>query len=158
MEKVNNKGMTTKKLLIVIIIVAALIGFLFFYFYNQRRRNFVTQAKGYIDDLRELVTADEIFLPDTKEEKVMISVSQINPQEKLSKTPFGSELVVEKSYIIIKNNGTEYTPVYDYYVTLQDEKGFCIPLTKEKELNRSYVTKNCDIEPLEETGAIYLQG
>lgn len=155
-KKLNKHGLTTKKLLLIILIVALLLGFLFFYFYNQRRRNFVTQAKEYINELRELVTEELVYLPDTNDETVIISVSQLNPKKGVKKTPFGANLVKEKSYIKVKNSGTEYTPVYDYYITLEDEKGNCIPLTVEKKLNRYSVKKDCNIEEVHETGAKYI--
>lgn len=151
----NSKGITTRKLILFVIIIALIITFLFFYFYNQRKRNFVTMAKEYISDVREMVTEDKIILPDTKDEAVVISISQIDSEKKLGKSSFHGDIVKDKSYIIIRNSGTEYTPVYDYYITIQDTKGYCINNRKEQALNRNSVDKNCNIKTVPETEGKY---
>ena len=153
----NKSGLTRLGLLIIIVLLAVVIIALLLYFGNQQKRNFITMAKGYISSVRTLVTEDKIIVPDTYKERVIISISQIDPDKDLLKSPFGAEWVIDKSYIIIKNSGTEYSPIYDYYITLEDENGNCLELTEESKLNRNLVTKNCAIQEYAETSAAYIE-
>lgn len=153
----NKKGLTRLGLLIIVVLLIVVIIVLLMYFQNQKKRNFITMAKNYIADVRSYVNEDEITLPDTYKERVVISISQINPNKQLLKSPFGSKWVIEKSYIIIRNVGTEYSPVYDYYVALQDKKGNCLELTEESKLHRNLVTKKCNIEEYAETSDAYIE-
>lgn len=153
----NEKGLTKAGLLIIMVLLIVVIIALLMYFQNQKKRNFITMAKGYISDVRTLVTEDDITLPATYKEKVIISISQIKPDKELLESPFGGEWVIEKSYIILKNSGTEFEPVYDYYVALEDDKGNCLELTEESKLNRNLVTKNCSIMEYAETKDAYIE-
>ena len=153
----NKRGLTRLGLLIIVSLLIVVIIGLLIYFQNQRKRNFITMAKEYISDVRTLVTEDSIILPDTYKERVIISISQIEPDKKLLKSPFDSKWVIDKSYVIFKNSGTEYNPIYDYYIALQDNKGNCLELTSESKLNRNLVTKDCVIEEHAETGPAYIE-
>lgn len=156
MEKMNKKGLTRFGLLVIIILMIVVICGMLVYFQNQKKRNFITMAKDYISAARLLATEDKIVLPDTYKEKVVISVMKLekNPNRKSS---FDAKWVTDKSYIIIKNAGTEYMPKYDYYIALEDENGNCVELTKENKLNRDLVTKKCKIDEIGETDASYLE-
>ena len=153
----NKKGLTRLGLLIIIVLLIVVIIALFVYFGNQKKRNFITMAKGYINEVRTLVSEDAITLPDTYKERVVISISQIEPNKKLQKSSFGGEWVINKSYIIIKNSGTEYSPIYDYYIALEDSKGNCLELTEESKLERNLVSKGCIIEEYAETSDAYIE-
>lgn len=157
-EKFKNElGLTRAGLLITIILLIVVIAALLLYFHNQKKRNFITMAKGYISDVRTLVTEDNLILPATYKEKVIISISQIKPDKELLNSPFGGKWVIEKSYIILKNSGTEFEPVYDYYIALEDDKGNCLELTEESKLKRNLVTKNCSIMEYAETKDAYVE-
>jgi len=153
----QTKGFNILSLIISIVIIGLIIGGLLIYLNNQKKRNYITMAKQYITDLRSLATEEKIVLPETRDIEVLISVSRINTNEKIVKSPFEKNLVVDKSYIIIKNEGTEYNPVYNYYIALEDEGGNCIELTRENKLRRESVTKGCNIEKHAETNAVYME-
>lgn len=157
MQGMNKKGLTKSSLLIIIILLIVIILALLIYFENQKKRNFISDAKNYISQLRAKVSEDSIVLPATYKEKVVFSISQIDPNKKLEKSSFGGNLIVEQSYIIIINSGTEYNPVYDYYIALEDDKGNCIELTEESKLHRNLVTKDCDIQKYSETKDAYIE-
>ena len=157
-EKFKNElGLTRAGLLIIIILLLVVVVALLLYFHNQKKRNFITMVKGYISDVRTLVTEDNLILPATYKEKVIISINQIKPDKELLNSPFGGKWVIEKSYIILKNSGTEFEPVYDYYIALEDDKGNCLELTKESKLKRNLVTKNCSIMEYAETKDAYVE-
>lgn len=153
----NESGLTVPGLLIIIVLLIVVIVAVLLYFNNQKKRNFITMAKGYISDVRILVAEDNIMLPATYKEKVIISISQIKPGKELLKSPFGGDWVIEKSYIILKNSGTEFEPVYDYYIALEDNKGNCLELTEESKLKRNLVTTNCSILEYAETKDAYVE-
>ena len=153
----NEKGLTRLGLIIIIVLMIVVIFALVYYFGNQKKRNFITEAKEYISDVRSLITSDSIIAPDTYDEKVVISISQIDPDKRLIKSAFGGNWIKEKSYIIIKNAGTEYQPKYEYYIALADDKGNCVELTEESKLNRNSVTTECKIDEYAETGAAYIE-
>lgn len=153
----NESGLTVPGLLIIIVLLIVVIVAVLLYFNNQKKRNFITMAKGYISDVRTLVAEDNIMLPATYKEKVIISISQIKPGKELLKSPFGGDWVIEKSYIILKNSGTEFEPVYDYYIALEDNKGNCLELAEESKLKRNLVTTNCSILEYAETKDAYVE-
>lgn len=153
----NKRGLTRLSLLIIIVLLIVIIGALLLYFQNQKKRNFITMAKNYIAEVRTLVTEDEITLPDTYNERVIISVSKINQDKKLQKSSFGGDWVIDKSYVIIRNSGTEYNAIYNYYIALEDSKGNCIELTEESKLNRKLVSKKCSIQEYAETSDAYIE-
>lgn len=155
--KRKDLGLTHSGLIIIIVLCAVVIIGLLLYFNNQKKRNFITEAKNFISEVRTLVTEDKIVVPSTYDEKVIISISQINTDKGLVKSSFGKNWVIEKSYIIIKNSGTEYTPVYSYYIALEDEGGNCVELSEEKKLNRNSVIKECNIDEYAETAATYIE-
>lgn len=157
MKNNQTKGFNILSLIISIVIIGLITGGLLMYFNNQKRRNYVTMANQYITDLRLLATEEKIILPETRDIEVLISVSRINTNKELTESPFGENWVLDKSYIIIKNEGTEYNPVYNYYIALEDEGGNCIELTRETNLKRENVTKGCNIEEHAETNAVYME-
>lgn len=157
MKENYKKGLATSKLLIIILLLGVIIVGILYYFNNQIKRNYITMAKEYISELRALVTEEKMILPDIEGSEVLISVSKINTSKNLTKSPFNENLVLDKSYIIIKNEGTEYNPVYIYYIALEDEGGNCIELTREAKLTRNGVTKECNIKEYAETNAVYLK-
>lgn len=144
-------------LLIIIILLVVVIVSLLIYFENQKKRNFISDAKNYISQLRAKASEDSIVLPDTYKDRIIFSVSQINPDGELDKSSFGGKWIIEKSYIIIRNSGTEYNPIYDYYIALEDDKGNCIELTEESKLHRNLVTKGCRINQYSETKDAYIE-
>lgn len=156
MRDINKKGLTRFGLLIIIVLLIVVICGLLVYFQNQKKRNFITMAKEYVSNVRMLATEDKIMLPDTYKERVVISVKSLekNPNRK---SPFNAKWVTNKSYVVIKNTGTEYQPKYEYFIALQDEKGNCVELTKESKLNRDLVSKKCTIDEVSETDAAYLE-
>ena len=153
----NKKGLTRLGLLIIMTLLIVVIIASLIYFKNQKKRNFITSAKNFITEVRGFASEDNIELPATYKERVIISISQINPNKKLPKSSFGGKWVIEKSYVIIKNSGTEYAPVYDYYIALQDSKGNCLELTEESKLHRNLVTKECNIEEFAETHDTFIE-
>ncbi|MDD6223600.1 MAG: hypothetical protein PUB18_01190 [bacterium] len=152
----NSRGFTGKGLLVIVVVLIIIVGFLFIYFYNQRKRNFITMAKDYITEVRVLATSDRIILPATTDDEVLITISQIEPTEKLRKSPFHEKWNLDKSYVVIRNIGTEYSPRYIYLIALEDKGGHCVSLTEEVELHRNKVSTQCSIEEHDETAAIYL--
>ena len=93
----------------------------------------------------------------TSEIKPLKKVLLHRPGKELLKSPFGGDWVIEKSYIILKNSGTEFEPVYDYYIALEDNKGNCLELTEESKLKRNLVTTNCSILEYAETKDAYVE-
>ena len=156
MKKDYQKGLAASRLLIIILLLGVIIWGTIYYFTNQIKRNFITMGKDYISELRALVTEEKMILPEVGGSQVLISVSKISTSKNLTKSPFGENWVLEKSYIIIKNEGTEYNPVYNYYIALEDEGGNCIELTREAKLSRDDVVKECNITEYAETNAVYL--
>ncbi len=153
----NKKGITINNTLVIIIILGLCIGGIVYYFYNQKRRNYITMAQDYIREARYQVTKTNLSIPINKGDKVVISISQLNPNKKLSNSPFGKKWLIDKSYIVLENIGTDLIPKVSYSIALEDEENNCIRLTEEEKLHRKLVKKECDITSQEETDGLYIE-
>ena len=140
----NKKGFTLIELLAVIVILAVLLAIAIpavtSYINNSKKDSFISNAKFYIDSVRNDNTlADDmpILLTDEK----MIRIADINLEKGEKKSAYGNDWVDENSYVVIRNTGSLDFPKYTYYIALEDEKGYCLELTDEASLERGLVKK-----------------
>jgi len=145
----NKKGFTLIELLSVIVILAILLVIVVptvsSYITSSKKSSFISNAKMYLDEARKISTINGT-LPQDKNDKITIKVSDPDMEKDMQQSPYGNSWVDGSSYIIIENIGSNEVPKYSYSIALEDEKGYCINLTLEDNLDPSGVKKNgCNI-------------
>ena len=146
----KEKGFTLIELLAVIVILAILLVIavpaVSNYITSSKKGSFISNAKMYIDEARKNSTINGT-LPQDKNDKITLKVSELDMEKDMQKSSYGNSWVNSKSYIVIENIGSNEVPKYSYSIALEDEKGYCINLTLEDNLDPSGVKKNgCVIE------------
>jgi len=146
----KEKGFTLIELLAVIVILAILLVIavpaVSSYITSSKKGSFISSAKLFLNQARNQSLIDG-NIPRDKNEKVTILISDLDMEKDMRKSSYGNNWVDEKSYIVIENIGSNEVPKYSYSIALEDEKGYCINLTLEDDLDSSDVRKNgCSIE------------
>lgn len=135
----NRKGFTLIELLAVIVILGVLLGIAIprvsQYINNSRKESFVSLASMYIETIRDDATAEMYPKPINKNDVVIITLDNIKTEKNKEKSPFGGKFIYNKSYVAIVNTSDGTNPEYEYFIALQDSKGYAIPLTQEENLS-----------------------
>ena len=140
----NKRGFTLIELLAVIVILGILLAVAIpavsQYINRSRKDSLVSEAKLYIDSVRDDITAEMYPAPIGRNEATIITLDKIKTEKKSdNRSPFGGKYLYNKSYVVVVNVGEGNDPEYKYYVALQDSKDYAIPLTSEEELTRDKV-------------------
>jgi type IV pilus assembly protein PilA len=140
----NKRGFTLIELLAVIVILGILLAVAIpavsQYITRSRKDSLVSEAKLYIESVRDDITAEMYPAPIGQNEATIITLDKIKLEKKSdNKSPFGGKYLYNKSYVVVVNVGEGNEPEYKYYIALQDSKDYAIPLTSEEELTRDKV-------------------
>lgn len=127
----KKKGFTLIELLAVIVILGVLLAIAIpsvsKYISASKKSTYVSNAQSYVEAvINESLLSN--YLPINKHEGTILSFSKIRELiQKGGKTsPYGTEFVSEKSFVLIVNVSTAESPVYKYYITAIDEEGYGI--------------------------------
>ena len=148
----KEKGFTLIELLAVIVILGLLLTIavpaVSSYLTSSKKGSFISSAKLFIDQARDKVLIEKTF-PREANEKVMSPISNLDMEKDMEKSSYGNTWISNKSYVVIENIGTSTKPKYSYSIALEDEKGYCINLTLEDDMDSNDVKKDgCSIENL----------
>lgn len=142
----NKKGFTLIELLAVIVILGVLLAVAIpkvsQYINGSKKKSFVDAAQLFIDSVREDVTAEEFPSPISNGDVVIVTLDIANMNKTKQKSAFGGKYIYNKCYVAVINVGNGNSPKYEYYVALQDTKGYAIPLTNENDLEPGKVVAN----------------
>ena len=142
----NKKGFTLIELLAVIVILGVLLAIAIpkvsQYINGSKKKSFVDAGQLFINSVRDDATAEEFPSPIATNDVVIITLDMANLNKARQKSAFGGKYVLNKSYVAIVNVGTSTNPKYEYYFAAQDDKGYAIPLTNEKDLEADKVIAN----------------
>ena len=104
----NKKGFTLIELLSVIVILAILLVIVVptvsSYITSSKKSSFISNAKMYLDEARKISTINGT-LPQDKNDKITIKVSDPDMEKDMQQSPYGNSWVDGSSYIIIENIG-----------------------------------------------------
>lgn len=127
----NKKGFTLIELLAVIVILGVLLAIAIpsvsKYISTSKKSTYVSNAQSYVDAvINESMLSN--YLPVNQHEGTILSFAKIRDlMQKGGKTsPYGSDFVADKSFVLIVNVATAESPVYKYYITAIDEDGYGI--------------------------------
>ena len=138
----NKKGFTLIELLAVIVILGILLGVAIpavsRYISDSRKKSFASEAKLYIDAVRDDITSEAYPAPIGKNEVTIVTFDKIKTEKGTERSAFGGKYLYNKSYVAVINVG-ETDPEYKYYVAVQDSKDYALPLTEEKDVSYKLV-------------------
>lgn len=142
----NRKGFTLIELLAVLVILGILLGIavpkVSKYINNSRKEGFITEGKLFIKSVRNDATSEMYPLPIRSNQVTIITFDAADIDKAQNKSSFGGKYIYGKSYVAIINVGTGTDPDYDYYLAVQDSKGYAIPLTKENQITNQTIVAN----------------
>jgi len=146
----KEKGFTLIELLAVIVILAVLLVIavpaVSSYITSSKKGSFISSAKLFLNQARNKVLTEKTF-PREAKEKVVIPIAELDMEKDMETSSYGNDWVKSKSYVVIENVGTSVKPIYSYSIALEDNKGYCINLILEDDLDSSVVNKSkCNIE------------
>lgn len=142
----NRKGFTLIELLAVLVILGILLGIavpqVSKYINNSRKEGFVAEGKLFLDSISYDGTSEMYPLPINSNDVTIITFDIADIDKAQNNSSFGGNYIYSKSYVAIINVGTGTDPDYEYYLAVQDSKGYAIPLTKKSQITTDTIIAN----------------
>lgn len=106
---------------------------------REIKKELVRIAKEMVNSAARNLTSEEYEIPMASNDVTIITADRLIYDK-------NDEIVLlkPKSYVAIVNKGDEINPYYNYYVAVEEKRGYAIPLTSADEIDKDDVVEAKD--------------